>query len=219
MVKTPSSQSTRPAPRLYLVIPPVDDADALAGLLRTAIEAADVAAVLLHLKPAAERELIDRTKTLAAIVQPTGAALVLAGHAEIVARAGADGAHLTGIAAFTDAVETLKPERIAGCGGLTTRHDAMTAGERGADYVMFGEPKPDGYRPPLEATLDRVEWWSALFEIPCVAYAGEPGEITSLVAAGADFIAVGGSLWDDPRGVAAALGDIVRQFAVPEPAA
>ena len=35
---------------------------------------------------------------------------------------------------------SLKPERIAGCGGLATRHDAMLAAEAGADYVMFGEP-------------------------------------------------------------------------------
>ena len=69
---------------------------------------------------------------------------MLDGQAEIAARAGADGAHLTGIEAFMAAVESLKPARIAGCGGLSSRDDAMLAGERGADYVMFGEPKPDG---------------------------------------------------------------------------
>ena len=33
-------------------------------------------------------------------------------------RAGADGAHLTGIEAFAAALAKLKPDRIAGCGGL-----------------------------------------------------------------------------------------------------
>ena len=47
---------------------------------------------------------------------------------------------LTGIDAFDGALEQLKPERIAGAGGLATRHDAMLAAEAGADYVMFGEP-------------------------------------------------------------------------------
>src|SRR5215510_1581781 len=42
--------------------------------------------------------------------------------------------------AFARATAALKPAFIAGCGGLTTRHDAMLAGESGADYVMFGEP-------------------------------------------------------------------------------
>ena len=41
---------------------------------------------------------------------------------------------------FSAAVASLKPDRIAGCGGLATRHDAMLAAESGADYVMFGEP-------------------------------------------------------------------------------
>ena len=54
----------------------------------------------------------------------------------------------------------LKPKYIAGCGGLATRHDAMLAGESGADYVMFGEPDRDGHRPRFEAVLERVAWWA-----------------------------------------------------------
>ncbi len=40
-----------------------------------------------------------------------------------------------------------------------------------------------------------------------------------LVAAGADFIAVGDGIWSDPRGAAAALAEASRQLAAPEPAA
>ena len=69
-----------------------------------------------------------------------GAALVLDGHADLAARAGADGAHLTGIEALRRASRRSSRTRIAGCGGLETRHDAMVAAEAGADYVMFGEP-------------------------------------------------------------------------------
>src|SRR5262245_11158906 len=128
----------RPAPRLYLVTPPVGETKAFARQLGEAVRAADVAAVLLRLTPAGERELVNRVKAIASVGQETGAALVLDGHADIAARAGADGAHLAGLAAFTAAVEGLKPARIAGCGGLNTRDDAMAAGENGADYVMFG---------------------------------------------------------------------------------
>ena len=103
--------------------------------------AADIAAVLLRLAPADERTLINRVKALAPVVQRKDTALLLDGHPEIVARGGADGAHLTGIEAFCDALDSLKPDRIAGCGGLHTRHDAMFAAERGADYVLFGEPE------------------------------------------------------------------------------
>ena len=101
-------------------------------------------AVLLRLKPAGERDLINRIKCWPRWCRSKDTALVLDGYAEIAARAGADGAHLTGIEAFMAAVDSLKPARIAGCGGLNSRDDAMLAGERGADYVMFGEIEPPG---------------------------------------------------------------------------
>ncbi len=70
--------------------------------------------MLLRLKPAGERDLINRIKILARSRSRKDAALLLDGQAEIAARAGADGAHLTGIEAFLAAVESLKPARIAG---------------------------------------------------------------------------------------------------------
>jgi len=216
MTKPQQAEPKRPAPRLYLVTPLIDEADGFADALGKALAAADVAAVLLRLKPADERTLINRVKTLAAVVQPSGVALLLDGHAEIVARAGADGAHLTGIEAFTAALEFLKPARIAGCGGLKTRHDAMLAGERGADYVMFGEIEPDGRRPSFTAIVERIEWWAELVEIPCVGFAAGVHEVASLAAAGADFVAVGPHLWDDPRGPAAAIADAAARLAGPE---
>ena len=162
---------TAPAPRLYLVTPPVADATAFAAQLAAALAAGDVAAVLLRLAEADERTLINRAKALGAVVQDKDVALLLDGHADLVARAGADGAHLTGLAEFTEALGQLKPERIAGAGGLATRHDAMAAAEAGADYVMFGEPDDNGERPSFEAIEERVAWWAEVFEAPCVGFA------------------------------------------------
>ncbi len=206
-------EDKRPAPRLYLVTPVIEDAAAFSGALRDVVAAADVAAVLLRLKSAAERDLINRIKILAPQVQSKDTALVLDGQAEIAARAGADGAHLAGIEAFMTAVESLKPARIAGCGGLSSRDDAMLAGEHGADYVMFGELAAGQRRPSFEAIIERIEWWAELFTIPCVGFAANPQEIGPLVAAGADFVAVGDGIWDDPRGAAAALAEASRLLA------
>jgi thiamine-phosphate pyrophosphorylase len=208
----------RPAPRLYLVTPPLADAEEFLDRIKAALGAADIAAVLLRLQPAGERDLVNRVKSIAGIVQPEGAALVLDGQPEIAARAGADGAHLTGIDAFISAVEGLKPARIAGCGGLHTRHDAMLAGERGADYVMFGEPEPDGSRPSLASILERINWWAGLFEIPCVAFAESIDEVQPLAAAGADFIALGDSVWNRPEGPAAAVAEAAARLTMREPA-
>ena len=198
----------RPQPRLYLATPEVDDPAGLIGSLPGLLAAADIAAVLLRLKPTDQRTMIAWAKALAPVVQNSDAALLLDGRVELVARAGADGAHLTGIAALEDALPSLKPDRIAGIGGLATRHDSMTAGDLGADYVLFGEPDAKGQRPSVEAIAERLGWWAELFEPPCVGFAASREEAYEFAAAGADFVLVGDFIWADPRGAAAALKDV-----------
>ncbi len=208
--------SSRPNPRLYVLTPAVSDAAALSGVLAEIFGEVEVAAVLLRLRDADERSLINRVKAAASGVQGAGAALLVDGRADIVARAGADGAHLAGPDALRAAVGALKPNYIAGAGGLRSRHDAMVAAEAGADYVMFGEPDAAGQHPSRDAVIDRVAWWAEVFEIPCVGYATALDEIDALVAAGADFIAVGDALFDDPRGPKAAAAEAAARLAVTE---
>jgi thiamine-phosphate pyrophosphorylase len=198
----------RPTPRLYLATSVVDDPSSLATMLPGLLAGADIAAVLVRLKPTDPRGMISRIKALAPAIQNAGAALLLDGQIEIVARAGADGAHVTGIAALEEALPTLKPDRIAGIGGLTTRHDSMTAGELGADYVLFGEPDAEGKRPSVDAIAERLAWWAELFEPPCVGYAATRDEAYAFARAGADFVLVGDLVWADPRGAASALAEI-----------
>jgi thiamine-phosphate pyrophosphorylase len=198
----------RPQPRLYLATPVVDDPSALVTALPGLLSAADIAAVLLRLKITDQRTMIARIKTLAPAIQNAGAALLLDGHVELVARAGADGAHLNGLAALEDALPSLKPDRIAGLGGLATRHDSMTAGELGADYVLFGEPDANGHRPSIDAVAERLDWWAELFEPPCIGYAASREDAYEFARAGADFVLVDDAVWSDARGPAAALADL-----------
>jgi thiamine-phosphate pyrophosphorylase len=200
----------RAAPRLYLATPDVDDPSALMASLPELLAATDIAAVLLRLKPSDPRTMISRVKELAPAIQDNGSALLLDGHFELVARAGADGAHLRGIDAMAEALPTLKPDRIMGVGGLTTRHDSMAAGEAGADYVLFGEPDARGQRPSVEAIAERLQWWAELFEPPCVGFAASCEEAGEFAAAGADFVLVGDFIWTDSRGPKAALMDAAQ---------
>jgi len=206
----------RSAPRLYLVTPPLDT-PALEAKLAEALQAADMAAVLARPPAAAGANLIERVRGLAPAIQDRGVALLIDGHAESVERAGADGAHLTRLAAFDAALPVLKPRYIVGCGGLSSRHDAMVAGERGADYVMFGEPDQDGRRPAFAAVLDRVAWWAELFEVPCVGWAMNLDEVAALADAGADFVAIGDAVWEHPRGPGAAVAAAAAQLRTSEP--
>src|SRR4051794_32118774 len=97
-----TTPTQRPAPRIYLATPPLGDGTGFNDRLSEALAAADIAAVLLRLVPGDDRSLTKRVKTLALLVQEQGAALLLEGHAEIAARAGADGAHVSGIDAVSE---------------------------------------------------------------------------------------------------------------------
>lgn len=219
MASRPKQATPRPAPRLYLITPQIADASAFSAQVISALEAGDVAAVLLRLGDGHERALINCAKSLAGAVQGKECALLIEGRFDLVARSGADGAHLTGVAALMEALDQLKPDRIAGAGGLASRHDAMVVAERGADYVMFGEPDAAGKRPSLSAIEERVRWWADVFEIPCVGYAASLDEIAPLSLAGADFVALGEFVWRDEDAIASVIAEADRTLRLPEPAA
>ncbi len=201
-------------PRLYLITPPLAEPAAFARELEAALGSGDVAAVLLRLADADERTLINRVKAIAETVQRRDVALILDGHPAIVARAGADGAHLSSVEAFAAALAFLKPDRIAGAGGLQSRHDAMLAAETGADYVMFGDPAPRGPR-AFDEALERLSWWAELFEIACVGYAASRDEIAPIAKTGADFVALGEWIWTEPHNTAATIAAAAQTLAAP----
>ena len=190
--------NARTPTRLMLVTPLVADAEAMAFRLMQAFAGGDVAAVLLRLSEGDERSKIERVKRLAGPIQASNVALVLEGTALVASRGGADGVHLTdGPEAIAEARSSLKDERIIGAGSLRARHDAMDVGEAGVDYVMFGEPRPDGSVPPLAAVVERAGWWADIFETPCVAYAPDAESIPALVETGAEFVALGAWAFDE----------------------
>ena len=215
-----SPQDRMPAksrtPRLYLVAPELHDVGVAGALLAPALAAAEIAAVLLRLPAADERTLTNRVREIAPLVQERAAALLIEGRPDLVARAGADGAHVTGIAAVQEAIGILKPDRIVGAGGLASRHEAIVAAEAGADYVMFGEPDAAGKRPSFEAIRERVEWWAEVFAVPCIAYAASLAEVGPLAAA--EFVALGPSILSDPRGPAAAVAEALQRLTAEIPA-
>jgi thiamine-phosphate pyrophosphorylase len=203
--------------RLYLVTPRIEDPASFVPEVERALAAGDVAAVLLRLADGDARKQAECVKAIASSVQRRDVALLLDGHPEIAARTGADGAHISGIEAFVAALPLLKPDRIAGAGGLSSRHDAMLAGESGADYVMFGEPDRRGRPPPFDELEERLLWWAELLEIPCVGYAGHPDEVAALARTGADFIALGEWIWTEPHGVTAAITKAGEHLLTPAP--
>ncbi len=195
-------------PRLYLITPLLDDADAFAGAFVAALEAGDVACVLLRFAPTADAKAIARS--LVPLAQQRGVASLI-GDTQLAARAEADGVHVAAPGAALDAaLKAMKPKHIVGTGGGVSRDDAMRAGETGVDYLSFGGPDEALTFPQIR---ERVAWWSEIFNLACVAYAHRLEEVGALIEVGADFVALETAVWDDPRGAAVAVAEADRALA------
>jgi thiamine-phosphate pyrophosphorylase len=194
---------------LYLVTPLLSaaDADAFVGIFAGALEAAPIACALVRLAPRSEAHARAIVTPLLRPARDADCALLIENDTRLAARLGADGVHVAGAEEdLGEAIKSLKPERIVGAGSLRTRDEAMTAGEMGADYVMFGEPlggpQPMGLA-SLVSLTERVVWWAEIFETPCVAYADTIAAAGALAEAGADFVALGDAIWGAPSPAAA----------------
>jgi thiamine-phosphate pyrophosphorylase len=192
--------------RLVLIAPLAETAAEILPPLQAALAAERIDVVILPLPARDERGLINLVKEIVPAVHAGEAVLMLAGHADLVVRSGADGVHLASPANVGEVVSALHPqERNVGTGGITSRHIAMETAEAGVDYIMFGEPKPDGYIPPLEDTIERAAWWAELFNTPCIVYAPDFAALEPLAATGAEFIALGDAVFNHPEGPAEAV--------------
>ena len=191
-------QGFRPACQLYLISPPTIDAS-FVDTLATALDGGDVAAFQLRLKGLEEDAIAALATPLQALCEQRDIAFIINDSVALAQRLGADGVHLgQGDGDVRDAREELGREAQIGVTCHASRHLAMEAGEGGADYVAFGAffdstTKPSEHRPEPEI----LEWWSTVFEIPCVAIGGiTPANCAPIVAAGADFLAVSGAVWN-----------------------
>ncbi len=181
-------------PQFYLISPVIDDVPGFRAKLEPVLSTGAIDVLHARFAAASDIELKGSASALRALVQDAGTAMLIDCPADprLVARLGLDGVHIGAPGrALAEAIESLKPERIVGIGGLKARHDAMEAGEMDIDYVMFGEPRPDGSLPPLSQTVERAEWWATIFNLPCVAYAPDLEAVTALAGTGAEFIALG----------------------------
>jgi thiamine-phosphate pyrophosphorylase len=203
---------TEDAPRLYLITPPIVDASAFAPLFEAALDAGDIACVFVRIEARDEGTAKKIIRTLAPLAQERGAACLVQ-DPQLAIRADADGVHIDSIGdALGTALERLRPGRIIGVGGLTSRDAAMAAGEADVDYLMFGGPATQEAPAIIK---ERVAWWAEIFNVPCVAYVSDLADIAEFVQAGADFIALGDVVWNDPRGVATAVREAGAALAKP----
>ncbi len=211
------SDPQRERPRLYLITPPqIEDVDAFVDLFRAAVQGGDIASLQIRLK---EGDQIDTAKTrqvtqaVKRICAAEHIALIINDSPQLARALEVDGVHLgMDDMDIEEAREIVGPDMIIGATCKNSRHQAMIAGEAGADYVAFGAFYPTQTKQSTTPAEPEVLTWCQMFlTLPCVAIGGiTVDNAAPLISAGADFLAVSSGVWNHNDGPAAAVAMLNR---------
>jgi thiamine-phosphate pyrophosphorylase len=188
-------------PQIYLVTPPEFALDIFPDRLAAVLDGVDVACVRLALATRDEDRIARAADALRVVAHARDVAIVIESHLLLAARHGLDGVHLTdGARTVRHARKELGGDAIVGAFCRSSRHDGMTAGEAGADYVAFG---PLGQTPLGDGAVvdfDLFEFWSAAIEVPVVAEGALTETLVAQYGPVTDFFGIGEEIWcrDDP---------------------
>lgn len=189
-------------PQVVLITPPAPD-DGFPGQLAILLDAVEVACLRLSLAATDEHDLTRMADAVRQVAHARDVAVVIERHVEMARRLGLDGVHLTdGARTVRYARKELGADAIVGAFCGASRHDGMSAGEAGADYVALG---PVGASPLLgePAPHDLFAWWSEVIEVPVVAEGALTVALVRDFAPVTDFFAFGPEVWNAPDPLAA----------------
>ena len=188
------------APQLYLMTPAGAQASALGPLLTEVMDRFPPAC--LRIRAGAEEDELGRLADLAReIAHARDVAVVIDDHIKLAQRHGLDGVHLTdGARSVRYARKELGDDAIVGAFCGSSRHEGMTAGENGADYVSYGPVGDSALYRGEPAGLELFQWWSEMIEVPVVAEGAITRELIGSLSPACDFIAIGPEIWgeEDP---------------------
>ncbi|WP_299404662.1 thiamine phosphate synthase [uncultured Roseobacter sp.] len=183
-------------PQLYLITPAEFELSSFPDVLAAVLDVHPVACVRLSMATRDEDRLSRAADALREITHARDIALVLSDHTLLSDRLGLDGVHLTDAArSVRDTRKALGDEAIVGCFCATSRHDGMTAGEAGADYVSFGPVQASSLGDGSFAEIDLFQWWSEVIEVPVVAEGALDENMMRTLAPFTDFVGLGDEIW------------------------
>jgi thiamine-phosphate pyrophosphorylase len=193
--------ATQDRPQITLITPPVLDLDIFPSVLARVMDGVEIACLRLSLA-SKDADDIGRAADAARVVaHARDVAIVIENHALFVERHGLDGIHLTdGSRAIRALRKDLGADAIVGSFCGISRHEGMSAGEAGADYVAFGPIGEAGLGLGTQAPRDLFEWWSEMIEVPVIAEGALTRTLVESFAPVTDFFALGSEIWgaEDP---------------------
>jgi thiamine-phosphate pyrophosphorylase len=197
-------------PQLYLVTPAEFELSTFPDLLARVLDTHPVACVRLEMATRDEDRLSRAADALRDVTHNRDIALVISEHRMLVTPLGLDGVHLPdGARAVRDARKLLSEDAIVGSYCGTSRHDGMSAGEAGADYVSFGPVTASTLGDGSFAPQDLFEWWSEVIEVPVVAEGGLVAARVAQLAPFTDFFAFRDEIWQ-AEAPALRLGQLIE---------
>lgn len=195
-------------PQLYLITPAEVDLMTFPDQLAACLDAAEVGCVRLALSTKDESRIARTADALRDVTHARDVALVIDSHIQLVERLGLDGIHLAdGGRSVKKVRKELGPDAIVGSFCGNSKHDGMTAGELGVDYVSFGPCGETALGDGRLADQELFAWWSMMIEVPVVAEGALTPQLVTALSPHTDFFGFGDEIWgaDDPLTAFAAL--------------
>ncbi len=191
-------------PQIYLVTPPAFEIAPFIDRLAAVLDAHPVACLRVAMASGDEYTVASSADACREAAHARDVAVVIERHVGLVGRLGLDGVHLAdGARGVRAARKDLGPDAIVGAFCGTSRHDGMSAGEAGADYVAFGPVGQTALGSGAQAEREIFEWWSEMIELPVVAEGALDAAAVASLAPVSDFLAFGEEIWREEDASAA----------------
>ncbi|ANP35076.1 thiamine-phosphate pyrophosphorylase [Phaeobacter gallaeciensis] len=191
-------------PQIYLISPPSFELGRFPDQLAKVLDSTEIACVRLDLASRDEDTLSRAGDALREVCLARDVAIVISDHQILAERLGLDGVHLTDASkSVRSARKALGADAIVGSFCGASRHDGLTAGEAGADYISFGPVGTSGLGDGAVAEQELFQWWSEVVEVPVVAEGGLTEELVRSLFPYTDFFGIGEEIWRSEDPVAA----------------
>jgi thiamine-phosphate pyrophosphorylase len=183
-------------PQITLITPPAFELDIFPDRLASVLDAVDVACLRLTLASKDQDDVMRAADACRLVAHARDVAIVIDSHILLVERLGLDGVHLPdGSRNIRKARKDLGPDAIVGAFCGATRHDGLSAGEGGADYVAFGPIGASPLGTGTQAEFDLFQWWSEMIEVPVIAEGDLTADLIATFGPVTDFFGIGPEIW------------------------
>jgi thiamine-phosphate pyrophosphorylase len=196
---------------LYAITPDDTDSSRLEERVCALLAAAATgcAALQYRNKTASPGLRLEQARRLSLLARASGVPFIVNDDIELAAAVGADGVHLGREDGDIDAARRALPGKLLGVSCYDSLAAARAAVAAGADYVAFGSVFPSVTKPGAVRAPMRLFREARSLGVPLVAIGGITLEnAASVLAAGADALAVISALFDAPD-----IGVRAREFA------